>query len=240
MPRPQCLLQTFVLALVVAAPALSQEPAKRDTVTSVSTSPEVLVLRAQVAQMKESDDRLLSTVHWSLGVTAAVGLALVGFGWFANFKLHDREITTLREEVGRIVEEQVRAQREQISASLMTEVQSAVAEVKKKLEGRIEHAQHGVMMLMYDDAADDAAEREKAGNKESALSAHNVRAAAAIVLGDKEKVASSLDSMRRLLKAGAEPSAKLAAQINTTIERAPATFAADKDVITELIRKNRT
>ncbi len=57
------------------------------------------VLRAQLETTKRFQADILSTVHWSLGVLVAISIILVGFGWYANFRVYERDKQSLREEV---------------------------------------------------------------------------------------------------------------------------------------------
>ena len=59
----------------------------------------VAVLHAQLEERRESDDRLLATVHWSLGTIAAVSILLLGFGWWTNFRVYERDKAALRQDL---------------------------------------------------------------------------------------------------------------------------------------------
>lgn len=57
------------------------------------------LLEAQLKVMKEYHGSLLDTVYWALaGVLVLVSL-LLGFGWFANFKIYERDKDALRKEL---------------------------------------------------------------------------------------------------------------------------------------------
>src|SRR3954464_13979188 len=45
------------------------------------------------------NDRLLAMVYWCLGTLVGVFVLLVGFNWFTNFRVQQREVAALREEL---------------------------------------------------------------------------------------------------------------------------------------------
>lgn len=49
--------------------------------------------------MSDHNDKLLSTVYWSLGVIFTITILLIGFGWFANFKIYERDKDIIRQEI---------------------------------------------------------------------------------------------------------------------------------------------
>lgn len=49
--------------------------------------------------LKEFQDSLLSTVHWSLTVVVTMLLVLAGINWFANFKFYERDKTQLKDDL---------------------------------------------------------------------------------------------------------------------------------------------
>lgn len=84
-----------------------------------SQNPEVLILRAQLADSQKFQEQILSTVFWSLGAVAGVTLLLVGFGWFTNFRVYERDRTSLERELrSHLVEEISRAKAEASQAAI--------------------------------------------------------------------------------------------------------------------------
>lgn len=64
-----------------------------------SSDPVVDVLKAQLAEMRRSEDRLLSTVLWTLSTVAAIAILLSAFSWWTSNKLHQQDLQKLQEEV---------------------------------------------------------------------------------------------------------------------------------------------
>lgn len=60
---------------------------------------QIKLLENQIQLQREFQSAILDTVYWSLGgVFVAVGL-LLGFGWFANFKVYDRDKQALQSDI---------------------------------------------------------------------------------------------------------------------------------------------
>ena len=69
---------------------------------------EVRLLKAELLIIKSYQDNLLSTVYWSLGVLGTIAVGLVGFGWFANFRIYERDKLALSQELRAINKEEIR------------------------------------------------------------------------------------------------------------------------------------
>jgi hypothetical protein len=78
----------------------------------------IAALKAQTAEMKRSEDRLLSTVHWALAAVVGLGLGLAAFGWWSAFKLYERDLRKVKEE---LLEE------------LRADLRSAEAEIERRV-----------------------------------------------------------------------------------------------------------
>lgn len=66
------------------------------------------MLEAQLTSMREYHSSLLDTVYWALGGVFVVTGLLLGFGWFANFKVYERDKDALRSELEAKVEAAVK------------------------------------------------------------------------------------------------------------------------------------
>lgn len=97
----------FALALLATAPHAFAEgdapsatprsaPEIRETTiapvaTARANTVEVAVLRARLEEEKAHNAAVLQTVYWSLGVLGTIAVALIGFGWLANFRIYERD-----------------------------------------------------------------------------------------------------------------------------------------------------
>lgn len=102
---------------------------------------EVRVLRAQIALMRQYDERLLETVFWAL--TAVFGLAavLTGFGWYANFRLYERDKASMRQELQGMLGIEIGKVREASLKAAEVAVGQAVAKAVRELSDRVEGLQ---------------------------------------------------------------------------------------------------
>jgi len=61
------------------------------------------VLEAQLATRESFEDKILGTVYWALGVIVTLGVALLGFGWFGNFKAYERDKKAIHDELAAMI-----------------------------------------------------------------------------------------------------------------------------------------
>jgi hypothetical protein len=72
---------------------------------TVASTEEVAVLRAQITEMRRSEDRLLSTVHWTLGAVVTVAIGLAAFSWWSSNKLHQQDLQRVKDDLLRQLSE---------------------------------------------------------------------------------------------------------------------------------------
>jgi hypothetical protein len=92
---------------VLPIPAYSQEHKSTVVRTETQTSdPKVQALQAEVQVMKEFTQHILATVYFALGAVIVVLIAMIGFGWYQNFRVFERDKEVLRHSlVGMLKEE---------------------------------------------------------------------------------------------------------------------------------------
>ncbi len=122
MVRPMLASSLLLLALLCVIILLPLTLSAQTVPFKAKESPEVMALRAQLELMRQYDQRLLSTVYWALGTLAVVAVALVGFGWFANFRVYERDKSAL-------------------SSELKALISSDVGQISSKLENRFQEFQ---------------------------------------------------------------------------------------------------
>jgi hypothetical protein len=111
-PKKWRALLAFVLAigclvsvrLSLAQPAPAAAAAKIVTsepklLPSQEVTEQLAVVRAQLADARDFQSNMLSTVYWSLGTLASVSVLLAGFGWFINLRVYERDKTALEREL---------------------------------------------------------------------------------------------------------------------------------------------
>lgn len=69
-----------------------------------------IALRMQIAEMRRGEDRLLSTVHWSLAIVVSIAIGLAAFSWWSSNKLHQQDLQRVKEDLHRQLSETVSKQ----------------------------------------------------------------------------------------------------------------------------------
>jgi hypothetical protein len=108
------------------AQQVAREPARPES----STGNEA-VLRAQLQTMKEYEQQLLTTVHWSLAGVFLLVVVVAGVNWFANYRLYERDRDALRESLRLDLQASTR----QLAEDYLRAAQSMREEVKSQLSG---------------------------------------------------------------------------------------------------------
>lgn len=85
---------TVILIIIIAQPVFAAQ-----TKNSSQDLENVKVLQTQLEVTKSFQNNLLQTVYWSLGTLATLAVLLVGFGWYTNFRVYERDKKALSEEL---------------------------------------------------------------------------------------------------------------------------------------------
>jgi hypothetical protein len=116
----------------------------KERLEAAKENSQIELLRAQLQTMKDYDQRLLSTVYWSLGGVAGLAILLCGYSWYNNNVLFQREKEITRKEI-----------REMLRSDFNDEFATAKGEVSDLLKTEIERnnqrhdlLHNGVMELM--------------------------------------------------------------------------------------------
>lgn len=145
-----------------ANPAAALEPAN-DQPKPLTTNTEVVELRAQLAVVRDYQDRFIGVVLWSLGAVVTMTIGLLAFGWFTNKVNYERdrdsvrqERDNLRSELRSFISDEIRRVSQDVSSTLNDREKlieqrverTAVAHVQrvtsqlKDLAGRVHDIEH--------------------------------------------------------------------------------------------------
>lgn len=91
-------------------PSTKTPPTKIESQVT-SDSKLIRALEDQLAQVKTQNDllkeyqsSLLSTVYWSLSFLGGITVLLIGYGWWSNAKIHEKDKEEIRQEVSNLLE----------------------------------------------------------------------------------------------------------------------------------------
>lgn len=94
----RAILASAALATLVGAGATGPTPPV--TPLAVATpNVEVEVLKAQTAEMRRSEDRILQTVLWSLAAVGTLAVGLAAFSWYQSSRVYQRDLEKMREQI---------------------------------------------------------------------------------------------------------------------------------------------
>lgn len=229
------------------APKPIAEPAP---VTAAAPRPpadeEVKALRAQLEVMWRYDQRLLYTVYWALGGLGTVVIAIIGFGWFANFRLYERDKAALKAELENAINQQANTLRDQLDTKLrqiegvafMAAKESAESAVKP-LRGTIEALRRELMYVEYKLEIGEAEDWKRRGVPVNALRDYRRALEIGGKLGMRFCINQSLEGIQAALKAGARPDSGDTAELTATLNALDPTYAVDAEAIRALLARSK-
>jgi len=138
-------MRTFGAAAIVFALSLEITLAQAPSI-SPSTAPALSLNNPQnsldhvVELTGQLDQRLLTTVYWCLGTLIAVFLILIGYNWFVNFRMHERDFRELRKEISTRLDAAV----DKIEAAAKAATQELKTELRKSTESYVDSKTAGV------------------------------------------------------------------------------------------------
>lgn len=95
-------------------------------------SPTEIALRAQLEEIRRSEDRLLQTVYFALTTVVALAIGLSAFSWWSANRVYQHDIAAVRAELERAMQESIHAMR----ADLQRFVTGAVADLRRESDER--------------------------------------------------------------------------------------------------------
>lgn len=87
-------LLSFLL-LIVSSVSFASEQVQE----LVEAKEQIKILNEQLNMHREFHASLLSTVHWTLATIVTIGVLLIGYNWFSNFKTYERDKESFKSEM---------------------------------------------------------------------------------------------------------------------------------------------
>lgn len=122
-----------IFIIFISATALSQP------LDSDSQAPKLV--EAWMNMSGQFNDRLLATVYWALGVIGVVFAGLLGYSWFVNVKIYERDKLALQAELKAQIESEFSAMRrnfEEIQKSFDANIRASMVDIVKDSSENIE------------------------------------------------------------------------------------------------------
>jgi len=174
---------------------------------------DVTLLKTQLSLMREFNQHILSTVYWSLGTIVLIAILLVGFSWFTNYRMYERELAALRQELIGLFDKQMSAfssdfnlksidNFKDISKRSIEAVHSATKQIVTPLQIKIAECTENISELQFAELISEARYWESKGVKENQARQYLKMLSAAIQMKSEIRITDSLAQLRELLEGG--------------------------------------
>lgn len=217
MVRIRAVVPVFLMAvsalLIAAEPTapVQDEPPNTAPVTStpiaapderaIQLQEQLLVMKARLESELAFQSDVLSTVYFSLSIVAGLAIVLIGYNWFTNYRIYQREKETLKRELATDLSSQALEERRRTDAEL-SQIRAELTEAAKACNehataaSRVERETAVSELTKKIDALKASSER-----KDRSLSIRLARAAVQTYIGDKDYTMAATYGIRLLEEA---------------------------------------
>lgn len=217
----------------------------------------LIVVQAQNELMHAYHDRILSTVYWSLGGLGVIAGVLLGYGWYANFRIYERDKAALRQELRANLQVDLSGVRETFFAALedyrtvsdaryvehqkqTMEVGHRAAEsVRDSLRMDISIIRESVDELSFSLLEIEANTWRAKDVLSNELLTLVKMVRMAVRKSEDWRVSSTLDRIRQTFRDGVAPDAELSAELVEVLNTLPERFAAEVENLKTALRASR-
>lgn len=99
----------------------------------IASNTQIEILKNQINLITSYQDKLLSTVYWSLGGIITLTVLLIGFNWFINVRNQDKEIENLKNIIKNKINDAEFDLKKDVYSSLDTRIKTAVSLLERKV-----------------------------------------------------------------------------------------------------------
>jgi hypothetical protein len=246
----------FLILLIFYGVAFGQT----NTAPSPTTdSTEIAILKAQLQTMQTSDQRLLTSVYWSLGIVGGVALLLVGYSWFTNMRIYERDKAALTQDLEGQLESKFSSLKSAFEtkqaelnkailesattplAKLEKQMAEQMASLKANINTRCEQTGSSLhaldLRVEYDREQAEAYYwefRQVPGNE---IDRYESMLTYAIAMGAENKIARCLARIEKLMSSGTLPYWGRVPGILETLDKLPPKYSTQADAVREHLKK---
>jgi len=105
---------------------------------------QVKLLQAQLDVTHRYQDSMVNTVYWALGGVFLIASVLVGFGWFANFKVYERDRDAMKSEIQSFLSSKVK----DLDIAISAKASELSDGVSTKIESAVENSENSTLIRM--------------------------------------------------------------------------------------------
>lgn len=113
------LMFAFALPCNAADSASAQAPSSAPAAVAQPPStqdPRLDVIKAEVQLLKDFTQNILSTVYFALSTTVLILLTLIGYNWFQNYRVYERDREVMRESLSASIAQSLETARADLKA----------------------------------------------------------------------------------------------------------------------------
>lgn len=231
---------TTIVATPTAVPTMPPLPTATPNV-------EVLVLQAQLEQMRATDSQLLDAIYWSLGLIGGFTLLLIGYSWITNRWQYDRDKALIRQEILAELRGEISEYKSKLDKDMEEMVRSELSDIQADMEALARNIDYNEKAMREGLRDADvkvylvrAQLAELANNLDEARQLYDVVIYAAekgSSLNRRDNVTLALEGLQRVLKKGLPVNRELAITMKEMLRKVPDEHREDVRYVAELIKE---
>jgi hypothetical protein len=201
-------------------PQLAQADASKKVDQSTQNKNKIERIELQLQFMEKYDSRLISTVYWSLGTVVTIAILLVGFGWFANFRIHERDKSAMMQEING----QFATEKSDLEEYIRNEIEKTNKEIKDVINISVEIKREFKNEMLTQKITLEKMESEQweekgvlANSLDCELRILNI----VVGMDWSWRISNTVDRIEKLIASGAEIDADLTHSIDTILQKMP-------------------
>jgi len=196
-------------------------------------------LNNQLEELRRFNNSLLSTVHWSLGISVSIVVLLIGFSWYTNFKSFEEDKEKLIEDFNNLISKKVKLVKKELLTQIETVQKESTETIIKDVDKQFLHHKERIMLLMSDSITKNTFSWLEDGKYEEAIKSIAINLEFSTELHNNERINNSIDLLRDILKNDFSISSESVQMINDAIKHLPDDYETEKSSLISIIQQKR-